>query len=602
VQSPRRTSSDDPLGTIVLGRYRILRELAKGGMGVVYLARMEGAAGFVKPVVVKLVLPERAEDARYAAMFVREAKILAQLKHPGIVDVIELGEENGVYVMVLEYVRGYHLGQWLDYLALRKRVVPGPVAILIATDVLEALHRAHITCYPDGTSMQIAHRDVSPSNIILDEERARLLDFGVARLRGPNADYRTVATAFVGKLSYGAPEMFNGAEATPESDLYACAVVLHEMLLGRNTFRVRTQSQTLERVLYHVPEALEPLRPELPRGLDAVLAKALAKEPQDRHKSALELATALRALQTAPEAETRKELAALLATDFNTEMAAMLNIESLADRDASWSRLSSKPPHPEGVSGEVAAAKAPAAGNAASSTKPPPRGGHATAQTGQAPEEATAEHTETYASLHLGSGISNPALTPPRTPPELSQISKRMEVTQAQRTPTAPPSTPVKPIEPTPRSPSGAEMTPAGPSDTGNTATQALAQGGFYRSALVIVSLLLVVAVALLVRSATVRKGFDPRDLTLAVEAKQALFAGCFARYSSPGGTASVELAFDLDSQGTLERVSVAPALVAETELGRCLTDVAGSVRFPAPGQPVSFALPIAAGGATLAR
>ena len=99
-------SSTSLIGSVLLGRYRVVRELAKGGMGIVYLARSEGAVGFVKPVVIKLVLPEHASDKRFLGMFAREAQILAHLRHPSIVDVVEFGEQDGAYVMVLEYVRG----------------------------------------------------------------------------------------------------------------------------------------------------------------------------------------------------------------------------------------------------------------------------------------------------------------------------------------------------------------------------------------------------------------------------------------------------------------------------------------------------------------
>src|SRR4051794_4453575 len=157
-----RVPTDHVLGRVLLGRYRVVRELAKGGMGVVYLARAEGAVGFVKPVVIKLVLPEHASDDRFLAMFVREAQILAHLRHPSVVDVLEFGEQDGAYVMVLEYVRGYHLGQWSRYLKLKQRQIPIEILLQIIIDVLDALHHAHDTTHPDGTSMRIVHRDVSP--------------------------------------------------------------------------------------------------------------------------------------------------------------------------------------------------------------------------------------------------------------------------------------------------------------------------------------------------------------------------------------------------------------------------------------------------------
>src|SRR5262249_55440147 len=153
----------------------------------------------------------------------------AQLRHPSVVDVLEFGEQGGAYVLVLEYVRGYHLGQWMRYLALKKREAPIEILIQVVIDVLEALHHAHNQVHPDGTPMQIVHRDVSPSNILLDEDgRGRLLDFGVARMRGGSYE-ETQFKGFMGKLPYTAPEVVSGVDASPKSDLYACAVVLHEL-------------------------------------------------------------------------------------------------------------------------------------------------------------------------------------------------------------------------------------------------------------------------------------------------------------------------------------------------------------------------------------
>jgi serine/threonine protein kinase len=108
-------TKQDLSGTIVLGRYRIVQLLARGGMGVVYLARTEGAKGFTRPVIIKRIIPDLAQDEAAAQAFVREARILANLQHPGIVNVIDFDEEDGAYVMVLEYVHGYNIGQWHRY-------------------------------------------------------------------------------------------------------------------------------------------------------------------------------------------------------------------------------------------------------------------------------------------------------------------------------------------------------------------------------------------------------------------------------------------------------------------------------------------------------
>jgi serine/threonine protein kinase len=336
-QTQLQGTSQSLLGSVLLGRYRIVSELAKGGMGVVYLARSEGAVGFVKPVVIKVLLPEYAQDERVVGMFVREAQILSQLRHASLVDVLEFAEHDGAYLLVLEYVRGHHLGQWLRYLSLKSRNVAPELLIQIVIDVLEALHHAHNQVHPDGSPMQIVHRDVSPSNILLDETgRARLLDFGVARMRGGSQGYRTQVKSFMGKLPYTAPEVFAGRDASPKTDLYACAVVLHEALLGYNVFRSEMQSITLAKVMSHIPELIEPVRRGVPPGLDLVLTKALRKTPLDRHEDAQAFAQALRKLQREPESDLRARLARLLAEDFGAELAKMLNLESLAARDEAW--------------------------------------------------------------------------------------------------------------------------------------------------------------------------------------------------------------------------------------------------------------------------
>src|SRR5262245_19382504 len=145
-------------GTLVLGRYRIVKQIARGGMGVVYLARTEGAQGFTRPVIIKRIIPDLAADEPTSRAFVREARILANLQHPGIVNVIDFNEEDGAYVMVLEYVHGYNLGQWHRYVVDTRGRIPVDFAILVMTRVLDALHYAHTFIRPDGTSMQIVHR------------------------------------------------------------------------------------------------------------------------------------------------------------------------------------------------------------------------------------------------------------------------------------------------------------------------------------------------------------------------------------------------------------------------------------------------------------
>src|SRR5512142_2569019 len=130
---------DRMIGQLLLGRYRIVQLLAQGGMGAVYLARVEGAAGFSKPVVIKRILPHLSDSVEDQERFISEAKILSTIHHPGIVDVIDFGKAGGAYLMVLEYVHGYHLGQWSKYVIRTRKVMPWAPSVQVIVSVLGAL-------------------------------------------------------------------------------------------------------------------------------------------------------------------------------------------------------------------------------------------------------------------------------------------------------------------------------------------------------------------------------------------------------------------------------------------------------------------------------
>jgi serine/threonine protein kinase len=604
-------SADDPLiGNLLLGRYRVVRELAKGGMGVVYLARSEGAVGFVKPVVIKLLLPEHAQDDRFVRMFVREAQILSQLRHPSLVDVLEFGEENGAYVLVLEYVRGYHLGQWLRFLTLKKREAPADILVQIAADVLDALHHAHNQVHPDGSPMQIVHRDVSPSNILLDEDgRARLLDFGVARMRGGIHDYKTQVDGVMGKLPYTAPELFAGVDASPKSDLYAVGVVLHEALLGRNVFRAEMQAATLQKVMTHLPEPLEGTRLGVPAGLDGVLAKALSKVVDQRHADAREFAGALRKLQREQESDIRARLADMLKHDFGSEMSDMLNLESLAHREEAWRRLSpvradianrssDRPSSMPPVS-SAGLPSAPAAIGATVANSPSSR--HAARQARQSLPPGAIE-TRPELSVPPPVVASARERTPGPKPigaaqPAQPSAASSMSSTRAllfgagivgclvvgagllwqQRPVAAPPPAPAirvvaQPIAPPTAAPVEAQHVPAAAAQVERPVHK---------------------------EERPRRAGPDPRALTQAFRKQQPKLEGCFREHSvSLEGRPVTQLAFDLDAAGKLTRVELAPRALAATALGECLLRVARTTVFPAQGRPVSFAIPLSARGA----
>jgi serine/threonine protein kinase len=608
------------IGSVLLGRYRVVRELAKGGMGVVYLARAEGAVGFVKPVVIKLILAEHASDERFLSMFVREAQILAHLRHPSVVDVVEFGEQDGAYVMVLEYVRGYHLGQWNRYLKLKHREVPIEIMLQIMIDVLDALHHAHNSTHPDGTPMRIVHRDVSPSNILLDEDgRARLLDFGVARMRGGAAgDYQTQVKGFMGKLTYTAPELFGHGEASPRSDLYACAVVLHETILGRNVFRAETQAISMHRVMTHVPESIESARDDLPDELDPVLQKALAKKPEDRFESARDFANALRKLQPEPESEVRARLATLLAQDFSREMGQLLGIESLADRDEAWRRLSLRPgsggqqydPGREPVS-QVRVGASPAL---ATMGAPPPAIGATVADaqlTRITTRTSAAEVPPSPAAPPAPASVALPIAANP-TPPAASQRGMMLAVAVVGclagaaivlpmlNKPAPAPAAPQFRVVTQQLAPPGGDPPVAAPSPV-PVPVPAVAEVEATAPAPA------AEAAAPAARSEPTRAGKhsgpDARSLTRAFRDQQPKIEACFAEHAiGLEGHPQMQVDFDLDAHGKLSRVAITPATLAKTALGGCIERVARVTAFPAQGEPVSFSIPVTASRAMTAR
>jgi serine/threonine protein kinase len=323
---------------LVLGRYRVVSRLAQGGMGVVSLGRVEGAAGFSKPVIIKRILPGLDDQEDHTARFIREAQILSQLQHPCIVGVLDFGQEEDGYAMVLEYMHGYDLGRWLKYLQLTSTRMPWDEAVFIILRALDGLHYAHTFHRSDGTPAGVLHRDISPGNILLDlEGQVRLLDFGIARTLQADADqYKTQDGVLSGKIGYLAPELFSASASSVASDIYACSVVLYLMLAGVHPFSAESESRTMWRVLNEMPAPLSRWQRDLPGELETTLFRALAKQPEQRHESAEQLARELRRLLPRNESEILCSLRQRLRRDFTGELPSLLKVEPLADRDRAW--------------------------------------------------------------------------------------------------------------------------------------------------------------------------------------------------------------------------------------------------------------------------
>jgi serine/threonine protein kinase len=327
LSQPSSLHRDEMVGRMVLGRYRIVRRLARGGMGVVYLARSEGAAGFAQPVVIKRIIPDLTGDDQMARMFVREARILSNLRHPNIVQVIEFAEDHDAYVMILEYVHGYHLGRWAKFARKEEGQFSALFAMHVVAKVLDALHHAHTLVKPDGSSYSIVHRDVSPSNVHISVEgQVKLIDFGIARVSRESGEYQTEEISLKGKLPYMAPELFKTGTPSASTDIYACGVMLHELLTGRHEFRGKEMSETVNLVLHHRVSSVSAMRSDVSVRIDDVLRRALAKKPEERFATAEEFASALRAIRGMAESEADALMKERIKRDFQGRLAQEMNV------------------------------------------------------------------------------------------------------------------------------------------------------------------------------------------------------------------------------------------------------------------------------------
>lgn len=262
------------VGRVFSGRYEVLSPIARGGMAEVYQAR-DNLLG--RPVALKVLHPEFAVDQAFVERFRREAQAAANLNHPHIVAVYDWGQEDGTYFMVMEYVQGRTLR---DLLKSEGRLSPRRT-VEIAAETAAALHFAH--------RHGVVHRDVKPGNILCTTSgETKVTDFGIARAVG-TAEGLTQTGAVIGTATYFSPEQAQGFATDPRTDVYSLGVVMYEVLTGQAPFR----GDSPVAVAYkHVREQAVPMRqlvPELPRDLEAIVAKCMAKDADNRYQSAEEL-------------------------------------------------------------------------------------------------------------------------------------------------------------------------------------------------------------------------------------------------------------------------------------------------------------------------
>jgi serine/threonine protein kinase len=276
------------------GAYRFRSLLGTGGFGEVWLAEKLGFAGFNKLVAVKLINRDRLKDSRGLGMFLDEARLTANLVHPNIVQVYQLGRTRHQVFIVMEHVFGVNLLQLVQRLEALGRDLPVDMGCYVIARICHGLHYAHRKCSRDGRHLQIVHRDICPSNILISFRGIpKLTDFGVAKAISSEVDDE--GNIVWGKYPYMAPEAIRREGTDLRSDLYALGLVMYEAFTGRLAHDAGT-TRSLFDLLARETAAdrdVRSLAPHVPAALAKVIIKATDPDPQSRYQDAKELATDL---------------------------------------------------------------------------------------------------------------------------------------------------------------------------------------------------------------------------------------------------------------------------------------------------------------------
>ena len=270
------------------GKYTILEFLGKGGMAEVYKAKLTGIGGFEKILVIKKILPHLAQNESFVKMFFDEANITVSLQHPNIVQVFELGQQDGVYYMAMEYVEGGNLNMLVRHCISRQIRIPFKHILYIIMEVCKGLYYAHRATDSNGTPLGIIHRDVTHSNILISSMgNVKLADFGIARARIQQSVESP--DSIKGKLSYMAPEMIRRENIDHKVDIYSLGIVFFELLTLQKLFRGATDKEIITNILNHNPALSLREYPTIPDEIQEILCRAIANNSKDRYDSAQDL-------------------------------------------------------------------------------------------------------------------------------------------------------------------------------------------------------------------------------------------------------------------------------------------------------------------------
>ncbi len=272
--------------------FELVRVIAEGGMGIVYEARQNGAGQFEKRVAIKLIREEYSKIDEFRNNFIGEARLVADLIHTNIVQTYHLGEISGQYFMTMEYVDGINLEDFIVRHNQTKQMIPPDIAAFIISRINRGLSHAHLRCDAQDRNLGIVHRDVNPRNIMIAREGdVKLTDFGIAKAL--DLMYNEEGEVIAGKDPYLSPEQARREITDARADLFSCAIVLSELLLGENIFEAKSEEITRRNIQeMGIPDFLE-MRTDIDPRLDDILQKGLQRDREKRYQSAQEMLTVL---------------------------------------------------------------------------------------------------------------------------------------------------------------------------------------------------------------------------------------------------------------------------------------------------------------------
>ena len=271
-----------------LGKHELIRQIAVGGMAELYLARSQGLEGFEKLVVLKRILPQLAGNASFVSMFLNEARLAATLHHPNIAQVFDIDQDGSDYFFAMEYIHGEDLGHLVASAADSGIPIALDAALTLVAGLCAGLHYAHEKVGPDGKPLNVVHRDVSPSNVLVSYDGAvKLVDFGIARA-GSNPT--TARGGLKGKIAYMSPEQCRGKVALDRrSDVFSIGTMLYELTTGRLPFTDETEYGILNQIVNRDAEPPSRIVEGFSPALEAIVMRALARNPDQRYATALEM-------------------------------------------------------------------------------------------------------------------------------------------------------------------------------------------------------------------------------------------------------------------------------------------------------------------------